>query len=83
MSALYRDPEMERLVSDNAQLSATTQRLSRVLNPPDSADGGRRRLGWAVVGAGFTRAIVDPQFADLADEDLKVELVRLAHRILD
>jgi AcrR family transcriptional regulator len=83
MSALYRDPEMERLVTEHRELSATRERLDRLLTPPDLVDGKRRRLEWAVVGAGFTRAIVDPQFADFSDEDLKNELIRLAHRILD
>jgi AcrR family transcriptional regulator len=82
MSALYRDPEMERLVADNKQLSATRDRLSEVLNPPWLADGQRRRLGWAVMGAGFTRAIIDPHFAHIPDEELKAELIRLAHQIL-
>ena len=82
MVALYRDPEMERLVAEDSVLSAIRARLDRVLNPPDAVDARRRRLGWAVIGAGFTRAVVDPQFADFPDEELKVELVELAHRIL-
>ena len=82
MVALYRDPEMERLVAEDAALSATRARLDRVLNPQDAVDARRRRLGWAVIGAGFTRAIFDPQFADIPDDELKGELVDLAHRIL-
>lgn len=83
MSALYRDPEMERLVSQDAGLSATRRALDEVLHPVDSAVTRRRRLGWAVLGAGFTRAVVDPQFGDLPEEELTTELIALAHRILD
>ena len=83
MSALYRDPEMERLVAEHEELRATRQRVDEMLNPSGVVAGARHRLGWAVVGAGFTRAIVDPQFAGVPEEDLKTELIRLAHRILD
>jgi AcrR family transcriptional regulator len=82
MSALYRDPEMERLVAEHEEHRVTRQRIDALLETSAGADG-RRRLGWAVMGAGFTRAIVDPQFADISEADLKVELIRLAHRILD
>lgn len=82
MSALYRDPEMERIVRGNEELSATRRRLDEVLHPEGALDVRRRRLGWAVVGAGFTRAIVDPQFADIDDADLTAELIGLACRIL-
>lgn len=83
MSALYRDPEMERIVRAHEEFSATRRRLDEVLHPEGSAVEGRRRLGWAVVGAGFTRAVVDPRFAELDDVDLEVELIQMAHRILD
>jgi AcrR family transcriptional regulator len=83
MSALYRDPEMERLVAEHEEHRATRERMDALLHTSGEADDGRRRLGWAVVGAGFTRAIVDPQFADLPEAELKAELIRLAHRILD
>jgi AcrR family transcriptional regulator len=84
MSALYRDPEMERLAAEDAGLSATRERLGRLVEPAGDGDEGlRRRLGWSVVGAGFTRTVVDPQFRDVPDDLLQVELVRLAHQILD
>ncbi len=82
MSALYRDPEMERAVSESRSLSATSHRLAQVLTPPDLADAQRRRLEWTVIGAGFTRAVVDPQFADLTDDQLEKELLQLARKIL-
>ena len=83
MAALYRDPELERLVAEHRDLKATRERIDKLLNPSDRAEGGSSRLGWAIIGAGFTRAVVDPQFAGMPEEDLKAELVRLAHRILD
>ena len=86
-AALYRDPEMERIVADDRALAAIRRRLDHLLDPSeDRADGARRhqlRLGWAVIGSGFTRAVADPQFCDVPDEELVAELVALAHRILD
>lgn len=82
-SALYRDPETERVVSQDADLSAIRARLAAVLVDPDAAGARRQRLGWVVIGAGFTRALVDPEFVDLSDEELRVELVSLARQMLD
>lgn len=82
MSALYRDPEMQRVVSQDAELSATRERLTRVVLA-DATDPRRRQLAWAVLGAGFTRAVSDPALADIPDAELRAELVALAHRMLD
>jgi AcrR family transcriptional regulator len=82
-AALYRDPEMERVVSDNAGFRRTRGRLEALIVRPGTDGEQRRRLEWAVIGAGFTRVVVDPQFAALSDDELRGTLVRLAHRILD
>lgn len=82
-AALYRDPEMERVVATNADFRRTRDRLEALVVLPGSADEQRLRLEWAVIGAGFTRVVVDPQFAALGDTALRGTLVRLAHRILD
>lgn len=81
MSALYRDPEMQRVVSQNARLSATGERLTRVVLA-DVPDSRRRQVAWAVLGAGFTRAVSDAALADIPDAELEAELVDLAHRML-
>lgn len=82
MSALYRDPEMDRLVNEHREHSETRRRFDELINPPGAAGALQRRLAWSVIGAGFTRAIVDPQFADVSDEELAGELRTLARRVL-
>ena len=45
MSALYRDPEMERVVAEHEDLKATRQRVDELLNPPGA--GAEPGDAWA------------------------------------
>ena len=63
---------VSRWLADPQVLRTSESPIEDVVCPPGLPGGRRRRLGWAVMGAGFTRALIDPQFADMSDEELEL-----------
>lgn len=81
VAALYRDPEVERVVQSHREFQPLTQRLARLLLGPDPAD--RRRVATSVLGAGLARSGIDPELSDLDDATLRAELLDIGRTLLD
>ena len=80
VAALMRDPEVERIMAAHADLESLVGRLTTLLLGP--SPDLRRRIVVSVVGAGVAQAGIDPLLADVDDESLRAELLRLAPALL-
>lgn len=80
VAALYRDPEVERLVQSHQEFQPLTERLGRLLLGPDPEP--RRRVATSVLGAGLARSGVDPQLDDIDDATLRAELLAIGRTLL-
>ncbi|HSU74858.1 MAG TPA: helix-turn-helix domain-containing protein [Terrabacter sp.] len=80
VAALMRDPEVERIMAAHAHLESLVRRLTTLLLGP--SPDLRRRIAVSVVGAGVAQVGIDPLLADVDDESLRAELLRLAPAML-
>ena len=75
VAALFRDPEVQRIVHDHEEFQELVQRLGSLLAGPDP--DARRRVATSVLGAGLAHAGMQPDLADIDDATLRQELLRL------
>ncbi|WP_020143359.1 TetR/AcrR family transcriptional regulator [Terracoccus sp. 273MFTsu3.1] len=80
VAALMRDPEVERIMAGHEDLTSLIGRLTSLLLGP--SPDLRRRIAVSVVGAGVAQAGIDPMLADVDDETLRAELLRLGPAML-
>lgn len=80
VAALMRDPEVERIMAGHDDLNSLIGRLTALLLGP--SPDLRRRIAVSVVGAGVAQAGIDPMLADVDDETLRAELLRLGPAML-
>ena len=80
VAALMRDPEVERIMAGHEDLNSLIGRLTSLLLGP--SPDLRRRIAVSVVGAGVAQAGIDPMLADVDDETLRAELLRLGPAML-
>jgi AcrR family transcriptional regulator len=81
ISAVQHDPVIARHLARHRPFARTMQRLYAVLTANDP--GVEARLRAAMVSAAVGGAVVHPLVADVDDETLRTELLRLAEELLD
>lgn len=75
VAALFRDPEVQRIVEGHEEFESLVQRLGTLLAGPHPDT--RRRVATSVLGAGLAHAGMQPELADIEDAVLREELLRL------
>jgi len=78
--ALQNDPVMVRLLAEHLPLQHVMERIYGLLLGTASAES---RVRIAVMGATIGATVVHPLVADLDDETLRRELMRVARRLFD
>ena len=81
VSALQNDPVMVRTLAEHAPFRRQMDRLHRLLAGDDAGEEARVRA--AMVSAAIGGAVMHPLVADLDDDTLRAEVLRLAWRYLD
>ncbi len=81
VSVLQSDPVMIRLLADHEPLLRITERVYGLLL--DGATGPEARVAAAVMSAAIGGTLVHPLVADLDDETLRRNLLRITRRIFD
>ena len=76
MAAVYRDPEVRRIVDSHEEFQALARRLAELAQGP--TPDTRRRVAFTVLASGMATACVDAHLADLDDAALRTEFHRLA-----
>lgn len=80
IAALLLDPEVGRIVQSHPELADLTERMSTVLVGSDGSLS--RRVAASVVGSGLAHAGMDPDLADVPDDDLRRELLAVGRAVL-
>jgi AcrR family transcriptional regulator len=76
---LQNEPMVQRLITEHQPFKVLTWRLYRILTGEDTPQS---RARGAMMGAAIGAAVVHPLAAELADEDLRVELLNFARGAL-
>lgn len=80
VAAMYRDPEVERLISSHPDFEPLTDRVAALLLGP--APDTRRRVATSVLGTGLAQAGIDPHLADIDDDELRDTLLHVSRAVL-
>ena len=81
VAALAQDPEVGRVMESHEELRSLTERLGHLLGTSDPDP--RRRVATSVLGAGLATAGTDPLLADIDDDVLRAEILRVCRLLLD